>query len=129
MNYKLAKQLKDAGFPQRLNMEIDGEGYDRCKEGRLIPGMVIDEKNAARVLKKGEDMGEIAYEPTLEELIEACGDEFDKLIKNYGEEENKLAKEIFGEDSDWIAYAYSLTASGKTPTEAVAKLWLKLNKK
>ena len=54
MNYELAKQLKDAGFPQ--------EG-----EGKYF-GMV--------------DVNARHYIPTLSELIEACGDDFMALNKS-----------------------------------------------
>ena len=58
MNYELAKQLKDAGFPQ-------GE----------YPFYV---KDAFNHFKK-----EIVYYPNLSELIEACEGDYFELIKNY----------------------------------------------
>jgi hypothetical protein len=57
------------------------------------------------------------YCPTLSELIEACGSDFYEL-KNL----------TFG----WIANAdsdYLKRGDGSTPEEAVARLWLALNKK
>lgn len=56
------------------------------------------------------------YEPTLSELIEACGVEFNSLVK-------------FG--SYWSASAndFELNGKGSTPEEAVANLWLVLNSK
>lgn len=89
MNYELAKELKDAGFPQ-------GD------TGRKV-GLRSDE----------------AIVPTLEELIEKCGDKFYSLV--------------FAIDNDWRAFSETdqwntvATADGKTPTEAVARLWLALN--
>jgi hypothetical protein len=63
--------------------------------------------------------------PTLSELIEACGDRF-----------GHLARQKAGDDKFyWTAYEYSKHgdfAYGfhfQTPEEAVAKLWLSLNKK
>jgi len=84
MTHELAKELKDAGFPQR--------------EGRGVK------------------------HPTLSELIEACGDKF------YG-----LHRMVNGE---WLAFMYDIEDStrqvetiGSMPEEAVAHLWLALNKK
>lgn len=61
--------------------------------------------------------------PTLSELIEACGDKFYAL--------NKLGNPFPNED--WCAEGETLPDSmdftGSTPEEAVAKLWLELNKK
>lgn len=58
------------------------------------------------------------YYPTLEELIEACGKEFWNLTKR-----NE------GGQFPWLAAATDpIVASGPTPTEAVAHLWLELNK-
>jgi hypothetical protein len=58
--------------------------------------------------------------PTLSELINACGEDFISLIH----------PPIVGA---WEAYAQpvddSIDSVGSTPEEAVAKLWLSLNKK
>jgi hypothetical protein len=58
--------------------------------------------------------------PTLEELIEACGD---------GLEELKQIKEEDLVNYNWEAHADGFCVVGKTPTEAVAKLYIALNKK
>lgn len=80
MNYELAKELKDAGFPMPLPLPDE----------RLRDAF-------------GED-GQIYAFPTLEELIEACGEgEVVEAIKD-----GRLTR--------------------LTP-EAVARLWLALNKK
>jgi hypothetical protein len=60
----------------------------------------------------------------LSELIEACGDKFDNLTRDY--------------ESSWKCNYYSsddgyddeqiYSSVGKTPEEAVAKLWFKINK-
>jgi len=57
--------------------------------------------------------GEISYIPTLEELIEACGKPL--LIE--------------GVADYWISQRGMFKTQGKTPSEAVANLWLELNKK
>ncbi len=91
MNYKLAKELKDAGF--KFTEHDDDQ---------------LNEIN-----------GGLGYYATLEELINACGDEFEALIKQSG---------------GWNATNFQANGgrkikigSGKTPTESIAKLWLKLN--
>lgn len=103
--YELAKQLKDAGFP--LSMK----GFDDyCRQVYIPDGKSVEREEA-----------EYAYPPTLSELIESCGDGFGKLVKGRGEYNNQwhiYSEENFGYDM-WF----------KTPEEAVAKLWLALNKK
>lgn len=98
MNYELAKELKDAGFPQTDEPNICGH----CGDG-------------------GPDT-EVRY-PTLSELIEACGDRFASLIrKNGGWESN--SKFLSNKDGTVDAHNWI----GSTPEEAVTRLWLALNK-
>lgn len=102
MTYELAKQLKDAGFPQN-----------------------------------GTPLNMVNY-ADLSELIEACGDDFRNLEKHDEEEINMAA--ILDIDSRWTAYGTEKERNdkrlalipnyfGSTPEEAVANLWLALNKK
>lgn len=91
MNYSLAKQLKDAGFPQY------GAGYFIGMSNRIIG-------NSAMIL---QDFPQACYIPTLEELIEACGE---------------------------VNTAYLVEALGEKFTveefeKALVSLWLELNKK
>ena len=97
MRYELAKELKDAGFPQLKEI---------LKEDFLVLSEEI------KVTDPYED-----YEPTLSELIEACGDSFWD-VKQQG-------------TNQWESSDANSTHLGKgfTPVEAVAKLWLALNKK
>lgn len=108
ITYKLAKQLKDAGFPQYGDK---GNGSSK-----------------AQVM-----CGELFYYPTLSELIEECGDKFAKLVQQgqgLTKEEREIAYKIFEtKDIDWIAYSYERMEYGKTPKIAVAKLFIQLNKK
>lgn len=101
MDYGLAKQLKDAGFPQTGEGRFFVEGYS-------VPQILIN----------FEDELILSYSPTLSELIEACGSNF-----------NALSQIRDDHDLTWIATCHESTISGKTPEEAVAKLWLKLNEK
>lgn len=63
-----------------------------------------------------------AVTPNLSELIKACGDRFYSIfVSQYTKTDRLWIAETF--ENDWIQ------TSGKTPEEAVAKLWLTLNKK
>lgn len=69
------------------------------------------------------------YAPTLEELMEACGDGFSELRRNYPDVP-------MGAPGKWLA-CHTTPDKGETDdcwvgdsaTETVAKLWLDLNKK
>ena len=112
MNYELAKELYDAGFPlQPASME-DGN----------------DSKRKHQIFYYGKDSigrnGAWLY-PTLSELIEACGDDFYSLV--------------YALDNDWRCYSEApigeefglsvKTGEGAAPEEAVAKLYLALHGK
>jgi hypothetical protein len=109
MNYELAKELKDAGFPQpNTNPNLTGK-------------ILFNPDKASTA-------SWIAYAPTLSELIEACGDRLDDLSRMHH----------FDSEKKWGASAYSceecgftgtFITRGATPEEAVARLWLALNKK
>jgi len=92
MEYKLAKQLKDAGFPR-----------DKCS-------MIWKTGNA------GFSIDSPLKFPTLEELIDACEGKMYLLIHGLN-----IWSATGCEDDELF--------SAKTPIEAVAKLWLELNKK
>lgn len=100
MNYDLAKELKEAGFP--------GISFDGCTY--YGTGAVMD---VALCLCK---------HPTLEELIEACGDRELSLVKKLQE---------ISRTYEWraaVLHNDNCVGYGPTPTEAVARLWLALNK-
>jgi hypothetical protein len=122
MNHELAKDLKEAGFPQAG----DGATY--------------------------VDLGskDSFYVPTLEELLEACVElvkpkeptpselHFFELYPNMNIATSGGSREI-GDSNEWGA-GWSRGTSfdqirardnyfGKTPNEAVARLWLALNTK
>lgn len=59
------------------------------------------------------------WNPTLSELIEACGD------GDYFDLERWNELDI---NKKWLAVSLGESANGETPEIAVAKLWLKLNK-
>lgn len=104
ISYELAKKLKDAGFPQH-----------KCFDATC---------NKAHPER-----------PTLEELIEACGDDILGLNRTHADD---------GKPNGWVADTHTHQCdcnkkncngftfeheSGVTPQEAVARLWLHLNKK
>jgi hypothetical protein len=62
-----------------------------------------------------------AHIPSLSDLIEACGDKFYGLDFHIGFEIKWLAEGLLDDDT-------IIGEGGKSPSEAVAKLWLELNK-
>ena len=107
MTYELAKKLKDASFPIH-------------KGGRDV--RLIDKNGKTWKAYYFDDGNDPAYPivPTLSELIEACGDVIIKLWCNKKRNEYGIQPE--GKVIDDVIW-YS------TPEEAVANLWLELNKK
>lgn len=99
MNYELAKKLKDAGFPQGDELV--------CKCYFISDG---EKGNAKSVF---DCKTERVYIPTLEQLIEACNSSFFEL--------SKLS-------DGWVASDHYEVGKGSTPSEAVANLWLAINK-
>lgn len=106
VGYELAKKLEDAGFPQNIREKIEPLTVDVSNVGEIF-----DE--ALGILR-----GDMLV-PTLEELIEACGNDLDQL-------ENTMdGWRAYGSKGDEPIEIYW----GKTPSEAVANLWLSLHTK
>lgn len=64
--------------------------------------------------------------PDLEELIEACGGDIIGIVRT----ENGWHAKSFKDTEGQLAHnSFALNTGGATPTEAVAKLWLALQKK
>lgn len=102
ITYELALALKNVGFPQ--------DGYGECP---------LKESESVRM-------------PNLESLIEACGDDFEELSWPANDEWFASAKT--NEIKDCCKECGTRTVApiceaGKTPTEAVANLYLALKKK
>jgi hypothetical protein len=104
MKYELAKQLKEAGFPQSRKY-----GYETMMpEGFDSHGVKAIDFEAAKV-----------NVPTLSELIEACGESFRDLSCYHG-----------APDDQWEARGLTEEQErGSSPEVAVANLWLALNSK
>lgn len=101
MNYELAKELKDAGFPgmNELPSRLDTRSWDNEVQARI---------------------------PAFSELIEACP----TVI---GDEDSPADFTLRAEGEIWTAGYYGFEdwrqfADGSTPEEAVARLWLALNR-
>lgn len=95
MNYELAKELKDAGFP-----------YDWGEQP----------------LYEGGELGHVFYNhPTLEDLIEACGEGFECLYRL-----NDTTWQATRADLGQGDYTPFDLMVWETPQEAVARLWLAL---
>ena len=100
MEYELAKELKDNGFEPDHN----SENYDNSNF-------------------YGVELGtDFVYDPSLSELIEACGEKFVSLNK-------VIDPKGWSCDIENTDGAIDDETFGKTPEEAVARLWLALNKK
>ncbi len=101
IDYNLAKQLKDAGFPQ----------HSLCNNECMTEG----------------DVGIDMCIPTLSELIEACGEKFKTLERPEKLGEWIATKRNEFKDNKNVGAAFGMY--GKSPEEAVANLLLALNKK
>lgn len=108
MNYELVEQLKDAGFHQ-FSLPFERSAY-----------------NHTAWIQNPGNPDELVYKPTLSELIEACGESFNSLSRV-----NKNGSEAVADKEDmiWKASCWEQFVLSETPEEAVAKLWLELNKK
>jgi len=108
MNYELAQELKDAGFPNIKDLQ-----HRQGREFILPDGSV-----PVYSLGNAENVNDW-FIPILEELIEACGEQFDRLVAYHEKGDWEATSE---KDSD----GFFKSVSGKTPIEAVAGLWLAL---
>ena len=105
MNYELAKKLKDVGFSQELTDPSSYYGANGKSYG----------------WSEGEDKpynNDYAKIPTLSELIEACGDGHFSL---------KRTGRLWVTEMGYGIEKPPEIASGSTPEEAVANLWIQLH--
>src|ERR1700680_1367863 len=102
MNYELAQELKDAGFPNIKDLQ-HRQGREFILPDGSVPVYSLGNAQHAKDW----------FIPILEEHIEACGEKFDRLP-------------AYHDTGDWEATSeknsdgFFKSASGKTPTEAVA---------
>jgi len=108
MTYELAKQLKNAGFKGNTEgMYISPEGFEICNCG------------VAQGESQGAETNDVPL-PTLSELIEACGKNLGSVIR--------LNDDLWVCHPSWKIERVQGIITGSTPEEAVARLWLELNK-
>lgn len=101
ITYELALKLKEEGFPQGMDNFVDPDNT---------------------ICTVDYTCKESIYCPTLSNLIKACGDKFYELVKC-----------VSGPKVTFSWFAISITlkvfGTGLSPEEAIANLWLELNKK
>lgn len=112
MNYSLAKKLKEARFPSSENSGLffdEDKNFIRTTVEHWSDGEIGDTRMPGMVPSD-------IYVPTLSELIEACGNKFHSLTRF---------------NNVFVSVAVNMEARqmGKSPEEAVANLWLKLQEK
>lgn len=117
MDYQLAKKLRDSGFPQNHDFRISVWGIDSIFHNRMCT-------------KCSSCKGELceACIPSLLELIEACGESFSTL--NHIRRDRLPISSGLGDEHDmvWEACCWEKSIIADIPEEAVARLWLELNK-
>jgi len=116
MNYSLAKKLKDNGFPQETKM----------RHYHPIHGMAVGIPHPDTLIDP-----EVVALPTLEELIEACGKSHceDNLVIWFYDGLFMAGYLQRGEMGKHYVDGYPTHEKGSTLEEAVANLWLAINKK
>jgi hypothetical protein len=111
MNYSLAKQLKDAGF--KKDHKFDD------KTGSYCLNCAYYEDYQPYVGPQRDEIEGMCH-PSLSELIEACGEEFDLHTENYvGVDTNEKWSASTGCDVDG---GHMNKVTGSTPEEAVTNL-------
>lgn len=152
IGYELAKKLKDAGFTQ-LEFDVNSSDINRedflarengdSKEGEydsLNDRTMLPKYFSREYLSQLKERGLLAYIPTLSELIEACGGTYHSDTTNIN-----YTFFLKKENPYWVAgfigpankgpsgvtqlMIFKYHASGETPEEAVANLWLAINQK
>lgn len=114
MNYELVRQLKDAGFPQNTSQWILYTIDSPSAEANSKVYHALREEDLGLV-----EINEILADPTLSELIEACGDQFLELSRH--NEKEWISTRLYNKK---VYFLKDSSAEG-----AVAKLWLVINKK
>ncbi len=119
IEYELAKKLKDAGFPIEWK-----NPRNTVHHTKTVVGISVGTDNISV--------------PTLSELIEACGDGIFELLRQsewHRNETGFIWIATLADVSKMTHLSFSqvgnsmVKSGGSTPEEAVANLWLELNKK
>lgn len=116
LTFELAKKLKDVGFPQI---------WPKPDFLEIKDAMEVD-----KIYSKYPQEFD-PYRPSLSELIEACGDGLHSLRKGswMGNGVWVASKDQWNKEENVSIPMHPFVGSGSTPEEAVANLWLELNKK
>lgn len=127
MEYSLAKELKDMGFPQRTKFYYVSRQFENYRDGN-----VIEVEPYLRYGHGGWVSDVCTAAPTLSELIEVCGEDFGGL-EQYSEAPadehwEAMSARIWILEPKAKNPQFDHVVYGSTPTEAVARLWLALNK-
>jgi hypothetical protein len=117
MEYELAKELEGAGFPQQ-----DRHFYwsNHTEPPTSWDVNVLDD---LEIPTAG-----MCADPTLSELIEACGKQFGSLHAVFDGRRGETYGKIYGWHAVGAGRAFPNIAES-TPEEAVARLWLALRPK
>ena len=120
LSREMCERLKDAGYPQGHDgwVYVPADGYSFCVPVRFMAAIdPATEPILNWTLHAMSEQYEQRYVqcPTLEELIQACGAQWDGVGKC--------------EDNRFRALSPLRSITGTTPTEAVALLWLKLRER
>lgn len=114
MTFELAKKLKDSGFKGWEDRENLGQSVE--PDGRIRNTLLCTDKSV--------------YHPTLSELIEACGNFLHSISRSSGiDKEGRTVKTWCAEARDPENDQILMCSDEKTIEEAVANLWLEINKK
>lgn len=126
MNYELALELKKSGFLQNVKgafwVYLETRKYQDMKTRKWVNRKAhwkyIFSKDAEKMFKKNEWV----YAPFLHNLIESC--------KGINILQAVYAKKNFKQPIGWqvCSVGRPMGKEYKTPEEAVANLWLELNK-
>jgi len=121
MTYGLALELKNAGFKSEHQMDMDTASFCvRC------PYFEEYQPNYGGI-EPNKGFIEMCY-PTLSELIEACGDNENRFIRLQSYYDKNDLMWQADDNGGFIIRDDIVSGTGSTPEEAVAKLWLELNK-
>jgi hypothetical protein len=131
ITYELAKQLKDGGFKQ------NGMGglfcFNKFEISTKPHHYFYESFQLFICLLGGNDIPEYIYIPTLSELIEACGGSFgilERTRNGWAAMTPDITSQVqLDNPNAKITRAVDIYASGSNPEEAVARLWLSINKK
>lgn len=115
ITYELAKQLKDAGFPQDKSIWIWVDDPVNVNTHKWYESL-----RQNWVLDKVWDW---VASPTLSELIEACGDDYYFFLNSTRTKSQPNTWAAFVKDNEGREKFISF---GDTPEEAVAKLYIAL---